>query len=79
MQQYYIGVDVGSSSVRAALVSSVGTVLYSATQAITIWEPETDFYEQSSDEIWLACCKVIRVGFKNRLFLKFFNCQICFL
>jgi 2-keto-3-deoxy-galactonokinase len=62
MQHYYIGVDVGSASVRAALVSSDGTILHSATQGITIWEPETDFYEQSSDEIWNACCKVIRVG-----------------
>ena len=58
---YYIGVDVGTSSARAALFTSKGEVVVTATQSINIWEPETDFYEQSSDQIWEACCKVIKV------------------
>jgi len=61
---YFIGVDVGTNSVRAALVTSTGHVIGSASSAITIWEPEPNFYEQSSAEIWQACCTVVRVRSK---------------
>ena len=66
---YFIGVDVGTSSVRAALVTSAGHLVCSASSAITIWEPEPNFYEQSSADIWQACCTVVRVRCS-----KFFNC-----
>lgn len=58
---YYVGVDVGTGSVRAALVDSVGRILKKSTNAIKTWNPETDFYQQSSEDIWRCCCKVIRV------------------
>jgi len=58
---YLIGVDVGTSSVRAALVTSSGHVVSSASSAITVWEPEPNFYEQSSADIWQACCRVVQV------------------
>ena len=66
---YFIGVDVGTSSVRAALVTSGGHLVGSASCAITIWEPEPNFYEQSSNDIWQACCTVVRVS----LCLLWFN------
>ncbi len=58
---YYIGVDVGTGSVRAALVTQTGHIVSSARHNIQIWEPDQDMYEQSSEDIWLACCTVIRV------------------
>ena len=58
---YFIGVDIGTSSVRAALITSTGRLVCSASSAITIWEPEPTFYEQSSTDIWQACCTVVRV------------------
>ncbi|XP_053549603.1 FGGY carbohydrate kinase domain-containing protein [Bombina bombina] len=57
---YYIGIDVGTASVRAALVDQFGTVIDQAEQSIQIWEPQPDHYEQSSDNIWAACCKVTK-------------------
>ena len=59
---YYVGVDVGTSSVRALLVNTSGSMLCSAAQAITIFEPKADFYEQSSDEIWQAVCTCVQVS-----------------
>jgi len=59
---YFIGVDVGTNSVRAALVTSSGHLVCSASCAITLWEPEPNFYEQSSSNIWQACCTVVRVS-----------------
>ncbi len=37
--EYYVGVDVGTSSVRAGLVSPAGRVLHVATRDIIIHNP----------------------------------------
>ncbi|XP_039567438.1 FGGY carbohydrate kinase domain-containing protein isoform X6 [Passer montanus] len=58
--KYYVGVDVGSASVRAALVDGFGTVVAHAEQPIQVWEPQPDHYEQSSADIWAACCCVTK-------------------
>lgn len=59
---YYVGVDVGTASVRAALVTRAGRVESTAEQPISIWEPLTDHYVQSSTEIWDKCCTAVKVG-----------------
>lgn len=58
---YYVGVDVGTASVRAALVSRSGLLKSIAQEPISIWEPHTDHYVQSSTEIWEKCCTVVKV------------------
>ncbi|XP_077005597.1 FGGY carbohydrate kinase domain-containing protein isoform X2 [Tamandua tetradactyla] len=57
---YYVGVDVGTGSVRAALVDQKGTLLAFADQTIKKWEPEFNHHEQSSEDIWAACCVVTK-------------------
>ncbi|XP_065359162.1 FGGY carbohydrate kinase domain-containing protein [Calliphora vicina] len=57
---YFIGVDVGTSSARAALVTSDGKVLKQAVQNIRIWNPEHEHFEQSSDDIWNAVCNCVK-------------------
>ncbi|XP_015275156.1 PREDICTED: FGGY carbohydrate kinase domain-containing protein [Gekko japonicus] len=57
---YYVGIDVGTASVRAALVDQLGTVVAYADQQIQMWAPQPDHYEQSSDDIWAACCTVTK-------------------
>lgn len=59
-RRYYVGVDVGTYSVRAALVSANGRLEATSAKAISVWEPSVDVYEQSSDEIWSAVCKVVK-------------------
>jgi FGGY-family pentulose kinase len=56
----FIGVDVGTGSARAAVFTSHGRMLGSATHAIQMWKPQTDFVEQSSDDIWKACSLCVR-------------------
>ncbi|TNY19474.1 hypothetical protein DMC30DRAFT_353846 [Rhodotorula diobovata] len=64
--QYYIGVDVGTGSARAALVSSTGDIVAESTYATTTWrdDRDKDIFEQSSDQIWdciaTACKDVLR-------------------
>ncbi|XP_035526597.1 FGGY carbohydrate kinase domain-containing protein [Morone saxatilis] len=57
---YYVGVDVGTASVRAALVSRAGLLNSTAEEPISIWEPQADHYVQSSSEIWEKCCTVVK-------------------
>jgi len=62
MSRYYVGVDVGTSSVRVALIDECGKLVRMEEEKLTIYEPKPDFYEQSSDEIWEKCCALIRVS-----------------
>lgn len=59
-EHFYIGVDVGTASVRAALVSSDGKIASSASRALQIWHTLPDFYEQSSEDIWENVCAVVK-------------------
>ena len=62
IMKYVIGVDVGTGSVRAALVQSDGRIVATETKTIEIWNPQPDFYEQSSEDIWAAVIFTVRVG-----------------
>ncbi|POY73768.1 hypothetical protein BMF94_3306 [Rhodotorula taiwanensis] len=65
-KQYYIGVDVGTGSARAALVSSQGDIVAESTYTTTTWRDDNDkdIFEQSSGQIWSciasACQDVLR-------------------
>jgi FGGY-family pentulose kinase len=59
-QRLYLGVDVGTASVRAALFDAAGAMRGSGTHAIRIERPREDFVEQSSDDIWRACGEAVR-------------------
>jgi FGGY-family pentulose kinase len=61
-QRLYLGVDVGTASVRAALFDASGTMRGTGTHAIRIGRPEEDFVEQSSDDIWAACGAAVRAA-----------------
>lgn len=61
LEALFIGVDVGTSSVRSALVTDKGKILKTAVENIQIWNPRPDFYEQSSADIWRACIRCIQV------------------
>ena len=55
----YIGVDVGTGSVRAAFFTETGKLLSSTSRPITVNNPFPDIYQQSSVEIWSAVCGCI--------------------
>lgn len=62
MSEYYIGVDVGTGSARAALVQEDGTLLASSTHDTPTWRDEKDhrIFEQSSAATWAAICSAVR-------------------
>lgn len=55
-----IGVDVGTSSVRAGVFDVGGGLLASARHDITVFRAPGGIVEQSSDEIWRAVCRAVR-------------------
>ncbi len=59
---YYIAVDVGTNSVRTAVVDRGGRIISFASEEIRIWQPSADTYEQSSDDIWSCLCAAVKVG-----------------
>ena len=56
----FVGVDVGTSSTRAGVFDKEGRLLGMATCGISTRQPCPGHFEQSSDEIWHACCKAVR-------------------
>lgn len=65
MNAVYLGVDVGTGSARAGLFTDDGRMLASASEAIRMWKPEPDFVEQSSEDIWKACCRAVRAALRQ--------------
>lgn len=61
MESYFVGVDVGTGSVRAALVTRNGKLLCTSSKDTKTWNPEVDYFEQSTDDIWTAVCSVVKV------------------
>jgi hypothetical protein len=52
MTNLFVGFDVGTSSVRCGIFDEVGTRLAVASHPIQTWNPEPEYYEQSSADIW---------------------------
>lgn len=61
---YFVGVDVGTGSARAALVDAHGRVQQMHVKPIQTWNPLADHYEQSSEDIWSAVSECVRVSGK---------------
>jgi len=61
-QEYYIGVDVGTGSARAALVTKLGKVVASSTQPTKTWRDPHDhrIFEQSTTDIWSCIGVAVR-------------------
>lgn len=56
----FLGIDVGTGSARAGLFTARGRMAGSASHPIRMLNPKPDFAEQSSEDIWKACCKAVR-------------------
>lgn len=61
----FLGVDVGTGSVRAALFDARGARLGLGVQPFDTYRPAEDHVEQSSDEIWAAAGQAIRHALDN--------------
>jgi D-ribulokinase len=60
MDEAYIGVDVGTGSVRAGVFDGGGRLIASAKRPIEIWREAGEIVEQSSEDIWRATTGAVR-------------------
>ncbi|HEX6239860.1 MAG TPA: FGGY-family carbohydrate kinase [Polyangiales bacterium] len=60
MSDAFLGVDVGTGSVRAALFDAQGARLGMGVSPIQLFQPRPEFVEQSSVQIWAACAAATR-------------------
>jgi ribulose kinase len=63
-QELFLGIDVGSGSARAGFFTAAGRSVGSASHPIKMWKPQPDFVEQSSEDIWAACCAATKQALK---------------
>ncbi|GMG20203.1 unnamed protein product [Ambrosiozyma monospora] len=59
---YYVGVDVGTGSARAAVVDQMGSILGLSERPITRHELKASYITQSSTEIWDAICYCVKTS-----------------
>ncbi|KAI8373814.1 hypothetical protein BD560DRAFT_393618 [Blakeslea trispora] len=57
---YFIGIDVGTGSARAAIVDSQGKLVCLDVQPILLHNPRHDIYQQSSENIWSSIVTCVR-------------------
>jgi FGGY-family pentulose kinase len=61
-RRYYLGIDVGTASARAGIFDAAGERLGLGTHPLQIFRPRDDHVEQSSEDIWQACCAATRAA-----------------
>ncbi len=59
-QEYVIGVDVGTGSVRVGVFDLRGTMISHSQRDIQLWRPQENFVEQSTADIWASTCFSVR-------------------
>ncbi|CCC68471.1 hypothetical protein NCAS_0B03870 [Naumovozyma castellii] len=62
---YYVGIDVGTGSVRACVVDSCGNMLSLVEKSINREELKPNFITQSTREIWQACCFCVKTAIEQ--------------
>ncbi|KAL2784632.1 FGGY family of carbohydrate kinase [Aspergillus keveii] len=60
LKSYYIGVDVGTGSARACVIDDTGDIISIASQDIGLSNPQKEYYEQSTADIWRSICSSVR-------------------
>ena len=59
-ERMFLGIDVGTGSVRVGAFNRQGRLRGKAEHPIRIWRPQPDFVEQSSEDIWKATAKATK-------------------
>ena len=60
MKELLLGLDIGTSSCKAAVFDRTGRVLADANKEYQVYYPQSGWAEQDADEWWAAACAAIR-------------------
>ncbi len=59
MANYLMGIDLGTSGVKAAIYADNGAVIASAAETYPLYHPQQGWAEQNPDDWWRATCAAI--------------------
>ena len=65
MNEYLLGIDIGTSSCKVALFAKDGTVVASTTGDYAVYYPHPGWAEQNPDEWWEAVCGAVKELLEN--------------
>ena len=65
MERIFLGIDVGTGSVRVGAFDRQGNLKGKGDHATSLWQPRPDFAEQSSENIWKATGQAVRACLKE--------------
>lgn len=57
---YILALDQGTTNTKAVLVDWVGKIVYRTSVPMSVAVTSAGYVEQDANQIWLACCKVLR-------------------
>lgn len=60
MSAYLLGIDIGTSSCKAALFDEAGKAVAQAAEDYEVYYPHPGWAEQNPEEWWAAICKAVR-------------------
>ena len=60
VNEYLVGIDIGTSGCKAALFTPEGEVVYQGTSAYRTYYPEPGHAEQNPEDWWKAVCESVR-------------------
>mmetsp|Transcript_60311 Transcript_60311/g.127712 ORF Transcript_60311/g.127712 Transcript_60311/m.127712 type:complete len:286 (+) Transcript_60311:57-914(+) len=61
----FMGIDVGTGGARAAVFDICGRLLGEGAAPLKIRTPKKEHFEQSSEDIWRACCSSVQAAKKE--------------
>jgi FGGY-family pentulose kinase len=65
MEKIFLGIDVGTGSVRVGAFNRLGKMRGKGEHPIQIWRPRPEFVEQSSEDIWKATTRATRACLRS--------------
>ncbi|MGL4428490.1 MAG: FGGY-family carbohydrate kinase [Silvania sp.] len=77
-ESFFIGIDVGSASVRAGIFDRCGQRRAFAVRPIQQFSSRVNFVEQSSEDIWQAVCYSVREAMEHAAIPAHAVCSIGF-
>ena len=60
MEQYLLGIDVGTTGTKAMLFSATGELIGNAYQGYPLSNPQVGFSEQNAEDWWNAVVETVR-------------------
>ncbi len=60
MENYLLGIDIGTSACKVAVFDRQGNVISSANSSYNVFYPQKGWVEQNPDDWWIAVCKAIK-------------------